>query len=158
MTDAQTAAFAEALREHLDEGMTSLREAVNGLTVEQLDARLGPDTNSISVIVMHTVSTARSICHDLADDPVATDRKAAFEVSGLSADDLRQTIDEWVIEQAPLLARAFAAPPGRQLQRYRLASQTWWLLQLAGHAREHAAQAHLTRQSILAAAGAVAAD
>jgi hypothetical protein len=40
--------------------------------------------------------------------------------------------------------------PDRPVQRYRLASQAWWLLQLAGHTREHAAQADLTRQIVLA--------
>jgi hypothetical protein len=158
MTDARAIAFQDAFREHVDASMASLREAVDGLTVEQLDARPGPDTNSIAVLVAHTVSTARSICHQLADDPVATDRDAAFRVSGLSADDLRQMIDEWSVAQRPLLERAFEAPPDRPIQRYRLASQTWWLLQIAGHAREHAAQAHLTRQSILAADAVAASE
>jgi hypothetical protein len=151
MTDAQAIAFQDAVLDHVDAAMASLRKAVDGLTVEQLDSRPGPETNSIAILVAHTVSTARSICHQLADDPMATDREAAFHVSGLSADDLRQMIDEWGVDQRPLLERAFAAPADRPIQRYRVASQTWWLLQLAGHAREHAAQAHLTRQSILAA-------
>jgi hypothetical protein len=150
MTDAQASALSAALREHLDDAMASLRQAVDGLTVEQLDATLGPGTNSIAVLVAHTVSTARSICHDLADDPVPTDRSAAFQVSGLSSDDLQQMIDGWAAEERPLLTAALAVAPDRPVQRYRLASQTWWLLQLVGHAREHAAQAHLTRQSILA--------
>jgi hypothetical protein len=156
MTEARGTAFQDAVLDHIDAAMASLREAVDGLTTEQLDARPGPDTNSIAVIVAHTVSAARSICHDLADDPVTTDRRAAFDVSGLSADDLRQMIDAWLIEQQPLLARAIAAPADRPVQRYRLASQAWWLLQLAGHAREHSAQAHLTRQSILASDGVTA--
>jgi hypothetical protein len=145
-----TAAFDEALRDHLRASMATLAAAVEGLTVDQLDATLGPETNPLAVLVAHTVGTARSIAHDLADDPIRVERGAAFQVSGQSGDELRGLIDEWSAEMDGLLDRAFAVAPDRPVQRYRLASQAWWLLQLAGHTREHAAQADLTRQIVLA--------
>ena len=148
-----SAAFDEAIRQHLAGSTAALAAAVEGLTVEQLAATLGPETNSIAVLVAHTMATARSILHDLADDPIPKDRAAAFAVTGRSSSELLALINEFAVESEGLLARALAAPPDRQVQRYRLASQTWWLLQVTGHTREHAAHAGLTRQLVLAGSG-----
>lgn len=139
-----------ALIEHLRAAFGSLEAAFDGLTVEELDRAPGPDTNSIAVLVAHTIEAARSILHDLVDDPISRDRGAAFRLVGASADDLRAMLAGWAGELDGLVERALAMPPDRPIARFREASQAWWLLQVLAHTREHAAHATLTRQLVSA--------
>ena len=150
MTTTNDTALHVALRDQLRIAVDGFLTALDGLTTEQLNRNLGPDTNSVAVLVTHTVETSRAILHDLLDDPIPRDRNAAFQITDATGDDLRQTLVGWRDEMDDLAARALAGELGRTVKRYREATQAWWLLQVLGHTREHAAQAALTRQLILA--------
>lgn len=140
-----------ALRDQLRIAVDAFLPALEGLTTEQLNRNLGPDTNSIAVLVAHTVETGRAILHDLLDDPIPRDRNAAFQITNANGDDLKDALVTWRDEMDDLAARALAGELGRTVKRYREATQAWWLLQVLAHTREHAAQAALTRQLVLAA-------
>lgn len=142
------AALAGAVIEHVHAALDSLADSISGLGADELNATAGPDTNSLAVLVTHTVETARSIAHHLADDPMPRDRVAAFRVTGMSEAELRAMLEACSAELDDLVARAMSAPLDRPVARHRVASQAWWLLQLAGHTREHAAHATLTRQLV----------
>ena len=139
-----------ALRDQLRIALDAFLPALDDLTTEQLNRNLGPDTNSIAVLVLHTVQSGRAILHDLVDDPIPRDRDAAFRITNANGDDLKDALVTWRDEMDDLAARALAGELGRTVKRYREATQAWWLLQVLGHTREHAAQAALTRQIVLA--------
>ena len=139
-----------ALRAQLRIAVDAFLPELDGLTTEQLNRNLGPDTNSIAVLVAHTVQSGRAILHDLVDDPIPRDREAAFRITNANGDDLKDALVTWRDEMDDLAARALAGELGRTVKRYREATQAWWLLQVLGHTREHAAQAALTRQIVLA--------
>lgn len=136
----------EALLEHVHTAMDVLSATVAGLAVEQVNTVPAPGTSSLAVLVAHTIETARSIAHDLANDPIPRDREAAFHIHDASSEDLQAMIVEWSTELDDLVRRAMWEPLDRPLMRYRQASRAWWLLQLLAHTREHAAHAALTRQ------------
>jgi hypothetical protein len=141
-----TSVVITAVEEHLRAAHGELREVVADLDPATLDATLGPDTNSLAVLVAHTIETERSIVQSVIGEPLPRDREAAFRTSGLSADDVAALIDHWEVELGALLARVTAEDLARPIQRWRTASGAWWLQQTVGHAREHAGQAQLTRQ------------
>jgi hypothetical protein len=137
-----------ALLEHLKAALASFGAALDGLTTEELNRAPAPETNSIAVLVAHTVYTARSILHDLVDEPLPRDREAAFRLTAASGTELQAMLDACAAEIDGLVARAMALPLDRPITRFREASQAWWLLQVLAHTREHAAHAALTRQLI----------
>ena len=150
MTTNDETALHSALRDQLRIAVDAFLPALDGLTTEQLNRDLGPDTNSIAVLITHTVETGRAIMHDLLDDPIPRDRDAAFRITNANGDDLKDALVTWRDEMDDLAARALAGQLGRTVKRYREATQAWWLLQVLAHTREHAAQAALTRQLVLA--------
>jgi hypothetical protein len=150
VTTTDDADLHVALRDQLRIAVDGFLSALDGLTTEQVNRNLGPETNSIAVLVAHTVETGRAILHDLLDDPIARDRTAAFRITDASSDDVRESLVGWRDEMDDLAARALAGELGRTVKRYREATQAWWLLQVLAHTREHAAQAALTRQLVLA--------
>ena len=144
--DTSLPALEEALLEQLHAALDDLSRAVAGLRLDELISELAPDTNSLAVLVAHTIETGRSIAHDLANDPIPRDREAAFRTRITAPEDLPRMIDQWSSELDALVRRAMSVPLDRQMTRYRQASRAWWLLQLVAHTREHAAHASLTRQ------------
>jgi len=76
VADPSIAAFREVLDESLDE----LRRGISDLTVDELNARpAGGDTNSIAVIVTHTVGATKSWLSLAAGAPLPPrDRDAEF--------------------------------------------------------------------------------
>lgn len=140
------ATLEEPLLDQLRGAFGALAESVRGLDVATLDATMAPDTNSIAVLVTHSIQTARAILHDVLGQPSPRDRDAAFQVSGRTSGDLLTELSTWSTEMDDLVARALAEPLERQIERYRTATIAWWLLQVLGHTREHAAHAALTRQ------------
>lgn len=143
-----------AFSEHLHAAFGSLEAALDGLTLEELNRAPAPDANSIAVLVAHTVDTARSILHDLVDDPIPRDREAAFRLAVASEDDLRAMLEGWAAELDGLVEQALTMPLDRPIVRFREAPKAWWLLQVLAHTREHAAHAALTRQLVSARADA----
>jgi Protein of unknown function (DUF664) len=69
-----------AFREVLDEGLDELRRGIDGLTVDELNARpAGGETNSIAVIVTHSLGATRSWLSLATNAPLPPrDRDAEF--------------------------------------------------------------------------------
>jgi uncharacterized protein DUF664 len=69
-----------AFREVLDEGLDELRRGIEGLTVDELNARpAGGETNSIAVIVTHALGATRSWLSLATNAPLPPrDRDAEF--------------------------------------------------------------------------------
>ena len=69
-----------AFREVLDEGLGELRRGIDGLTVDELNARpAGGETNSIAVIVTHALGATRSWLSLATNAPLPPrDRDAEF--------------------------------------------------------------------------------
>jgi hypothetical protein len=143
--------YGESVRDQLHRAFSALDEALDGLRPEDVNRDLGPGTNSLAILVHHTIEAARSILHDLAGDSLPRDREAAFRVADATVEDLRSMLAEWDVEMDRLLDLALAADPSRLTARFREAPTAWWLLHAIGHTREHAAHAQLTRQLIDAA-------
>jgi hypothetical protein len=143
--------WGASVRDQLHRAFSALGEALDGLRPGDVNRDLGPETNSLAVLVHHTIEAARSILHDVAGDPLPRDREAAFRVADASVDDLREMLTAWDAEMDRLLDLALASDPSTPITRFREAPAAWWLLHAIAHTREHAAHAQLTRQLIDAA-------
>lgn len=127
---------------------STLQEEVAGLTPEQLAYVPAPETNSIAVLVTHTLGSERHSWSVVAGKGSDRDRPAEFAATGLTAEELIDDIDRTdrlIEELAPLVDRAALERlwerPGRE---------SWtgihWLITNFGHAREHLAHLQLTKQ------------
>src|SRR5829696_5220691 len=116
-----------------------LRDEVRGLSVEELNWKPAPETNSIAVLVVHTLGSEAEVLRVTAND----------------AEDLMREIDQadaYIEAMAPrITAEDLAAerprgdrPPETGLH---------WLLTNYGHAREHLAHIQLTKQLYSEASG-----
>ncbi len=137
------------VREHFHATHAGFREIVAGLTSADLDWRPGPETNSIAVLVTHTLDSERFLTAFVAGIDLARDREAAFRVVGMTADQLSAAIDEIEAVADRHIEAVTGDHLARQLTRStRTASGAWWLLHAMGHAKEHLGQAELTRQLV----------
>jgi len=125
-----------------------LRDEVRDLSVEELNWKPAPETNSIAVLVVHTLGSEAEVLRVAANIPGERDRPAEFRVTATDAGDLLREIDQadsYIEAMAPrITAEDLAAerpradrPPETGLQ---------WLLTNCGHAREHLAHIQLTKQ------------
>ena len=125
-----------------------LRDEVRDLTVEELNWKPAPDTNSIAVLVVHTLGSEAEVLRVAANVPGERDRPAEFQVTATDAEDLLREIDQadsYIDAMAPrIMAEDLAAerprgdrPPETGLH---------WLLTNYGHAREHLGHIQLTKQ------------
>ena len=125
-----------------------LRDEVRGLSAEELNWKPAPETNSIAVLVVHTLGSEAEVLRVAANVPGERDRPAEFRVSASNAEDLIKEIDEadaYIEAMAPrITAEDLAAerPRGERLPETGL----HWLLTNYGHAREHLAHIQLTKQ------------
>lgn len=134
----------------------SMLEEIRGLDPESLSWTPAPDTNSIGVLVVHTIGSAEEVIRIVRGLPSDRDRDAEFVPTDLTADLLRQRIDR---------AERFLQEVGGGITSEDLASLRprpnrdpatgmYWLLHNYGHAREHLAHIQLTKQLRAAFAGA----
>src|SRR4051794_4945676 len=125
-----------------------LRDEVRDLSVEELNWKPAPETNSTAVLVVHTLGSEAEVLRVAANVPGERHRPAEFRVSASNAEDLIKEIDEadaYIEAMAPrITAEDLAAtrprgdrPPETGLH---------WLLTNYGHAREHLAHIQLTKQ------------
>ena len=126
----------------------NLRDEVRSLSVEELNWKPAPETNSIAVLIVHTLGSEAEVLRVAANVPGERDRPAEFRVAATDADDLLREIDQadaYIEAMAPrITAEDLAAerprgdrPPETGLH---------WLLTNYGHAREHLAHIQLTKQ------------
>ena len=132
-----------------------LRDEVRDLPVEELNWKPAPETNSIAVLVVHTLGSEAEVLRVAADVPGDRDRPAEFRATANDAEDLLREIDQadaYIEAMAPrITAEDLAAerprgdrPPETGLH---------WLLTNYGHAREHLGHIQLTKQLYAEASG-----
>lgn len=140
-----------AIREQMHAAFGALAKEVEGLSEAHLDQAPGRDMSSLTVLVHHSIESARSILLDVAGVPTSgRDREASFRVRGVSDTDLRSALAEWGRELDGLLDQAMASDLARPITRFREATAAWWVVHAMAHTREHAAHAAMTRQLVLA--------
>ena len=125
-----------------------LRDEVRDLSVEELNWKPAPETNSIAVLVVHTLGSEAEVLRVAANVPGDRDRPAEFRVTANDAEDLLREIDQadaYIEAMAPrITAEHLTAvrPRGEREPETGL----HWLLTNYGHAREHLAHIQLTKQ------------
>jgi hypothetical protein len=126
------------------------REVITGLTPDQLNATLGPETNSIAVLTTHALGSERQVLELVAEQDPVRDRDAEFRARAEGAEQLAalDRADALVDQLLPGLTPQQLEQP---LFRNDLTlAGARWLVRAFGHVREHAAHAELTRQLLLA--------
>jgi uncharacterized damage-inducible protein DinB len=146
MSDA-TNATRDAVRTILHDQHRRWREVVTGLDAKALNWKPGDETNSLAVLLSHSLDAERFLLASSVDVEVDRDREAKFRVEAASADDLLAHIDEMEREIDGYLDQttdetlaAEIARPGRSR------TGAWWVLHAVEHSCEHVGQAELTRQ------------
>ncbi len=124
-----------------------LRDEVRGLSVEELNWKPAPETNSIAVLVVHTLGSEAEVLRVAANVPGERDRPAEFQVTATAEDLLREIdqADSYIEAMAPrITAEDLAAERPRRDQPPETGLH--WLITNYGHAREHLAHIQLTKQ------------
>jgi hypothetical protein len=125
-----------------------LRDEVRDLSVEELNWKPAAETNSIAVLVVHTLGSEAEVLRVAANVPGDRDRPAEFRVTANDAADLLREIDQadaYIEAMAPRITAddlAAERPRGEREPETGL----HWLLTNYGHAREHLAHIQLTKQ------------
>jgi uncharacterized damage-inducible protein DinB len=125
-----------------------LRKAIDGLDAAALDRDLGPETNSVAVLVAHATGSELGWLHVAAGRVVARDRDAEFRTRGKSAADLTGLVERASRVVPELVAAALAAGLGtaRTTGDGREVSAGYALVHALEHLAEHVGQIELTRQ------------
>ncbi len=128
-----------------------LRKEVRGMDTESLNWKPAPETNSIAVLVVHTLGSEAEIYRIVANVPSERDRASEFQVAESEAD-LLAKLDEADALIDELAARISVESLNAVHARGDRAPQTGlhWLLSNYGHAREHLAHIQLTKQLLAA--------
>ena len=125
-----------------------LRDEVRGLDAAALNWTPAPGTNSVAVLVVHTLGSEAEVLRTVAAVPSERDRDAEFRV-GASADQaLLARLDDADALLRDLGGRITAADLAALRPRGDRPPQTglYWLVSDYGHAREHLAHIQLTKQ------------
>lgn len=124
-----------------------LREEVRGLDRDGLNWKPAPDTNSVAVLVVHTLGSEAEVYRIVANVPSDRNRAAEFTVAQDQAD-LLARLDAADALLDKLSAKITAADLAAIRPRGQNAPETGlhWLVTNYGHAREHLAHIQLTRQ------------
>jgi hypothetical protein len=130
------------------EAHQALREEITGLSRAELAWAPAAETNSIAVLIVHTLGSEAEVLRIVCDIENPRVREAEFVPNALTAEELRlriDTADALLDELAPhITAERLAADvprPNRRPQK-----GLYWLVRNHGHAREHLAHIQLTRQ------------
>jgi hypothetical protein len=132
-----------------------LREEVRGLGREELNWAPAPETNSVAVLVVHTLGSEMETVRIAADVPHPRDRDAEFRTEDADAERLLALLDEandLLDDLAPTITAEDLATP-RPRRQYAPEPCLHWLVINYGHAREHLAHIQLTRQLYAARTG-----
>ena len=125
-----------------------LRDEVRGLSAEALNWKPAPETNSIAVLVVHTLGSEAEVLRTAAKAEGERDRDAEFQVSANDAEDLIRQIDQADSYLEAMAPRITAENLSEELMRGGRGPETGlhWLVTNYGHAREHLAHIQLTKQ------------
>ena len=147
MSQVDLDTLRRTVRQILHEGHDAMREIVAGLDADALGWRPGRDTNSIAVLVAHSLDAERFLVATAADVEIERDREAQFRIEVAGPDVLLALIDQQEPEIDALLSRVTATTLSAGISRPgRTHPGAWWLLHALEHSREHVGQAALTRQ------------
>jgi hypothetical protein len=127
---------------------SQLRDEVRDCSPEELNWQPAPETNSIAVLVVHTLGSEAEVLRVAASVPGERDRPAEFRVTASEATELIKEIDEADSYLEAMAPRITAADLAAERPRGDRPAQTClhWLVTNYGHAREHLAHIQLTRQ------------
>lgn len=150
MADAMTS-FRDGLKRILSEHHQEMRAIVDGLDADGINWKPGPETNSIAVLLTHSLGAEHSLLTTALGQPIDRDRDAEFRVQPNDAAELTALVGRMdqtspgLVDQ--LTAEDLVAERGRPNDRLgRVEPGVWWLLHAVEHNREHIGQAMLTRQ------------
>jgi hypothetical protein len=144
----------------LDDALVAMREVVDGAPADLLNGRpAGEDTNTIAVLTMHALSSARWwLCVAVGAALPDRDRDAEFRYVATDTDELLGFIDAVSEDCRALLATDDAFEAGAIRRSRRIGgdedvSAAWALIHSLEHLGGHVAHAQLTRQVLESAAG-----
>jgi hypothetical protein len=125
-----------------------LRDEVRDLSVDELNWKPAPETNSIAVLVVHTLGSEAEVLRTAAKVDGERDRDAEFLATASDADDLIRRLDRADSYLAAMAPRITAETLAEPLMRGERGPETGlhWLITNYGHAREHLAHIQLTKQ------------
>ena len=125
-----------------------LRAAIGGMEADALNWTPAPETNSVAVLVVHTLGSEAEVLRVCSNTPSERDRDAEFVSEVAAADDLLARLDAadaLLDELGPKITAAdldaARSRGGREAQECR-----WMLVTNYGHAREHLAHIELSKQ------------
>jgi len=126
----------------------SLDEEIAGMDTAALAWIPAPDTNSIAVLVVHTIGSAEEVLRIVRGLPNERDRDAEFVPNDLTADALHARIGAAITYLddvgSGITGEDLAASRPRPNRNPQIGM--YWLLHNYGHAREHLAHIQLTKQ------------
>ena len=127
---------------------SQLRDAVRDCSEDELNWKPAPETNSIAVLVVHTLGSEAEVLRIAANVPGERDRPAEFRVTAQDASQLIKEIDEADSYLEAMAPRISADDLAAERPRGDRPAQTClhWLVTNYGHAREHLAHIQLTKQ------------
>lgn len=146
-SDDAVRSTVEAIRVLIHETHAGFRSVVDGMPTEALDWAPGQDTNSIGVLLVHSLESERSLCASVAGLDLPRDREASFRSRELDVAALRALVVSTEITVDGYLDAIGAAQLTAEVRRgEHVRTGATWLVRAAMHAREHLGQATLTRQ------------
>jgi Protein of unknown function (DUF664) len=150
-----------AARETLAESLDEIRSTIDGLTIDQLNARVAGDgTNPIAVIVTHALESTRAwMSIAVGAEPPPRDRPAEFRT--VADDTFAGWVDGRIAECLDLVdgAETFdagfrAMAPWRVTAADEPVTAAWALLHALAHLGEHVGHAHVMRDLLRGGASA----
>ena len=149
--------FLASAREMLAASFENMRKTLDGLSAEQLNARLDLEgANSLAVITVHATKSARSWAGVAMGSKLPErDRPAEFRTVAASAEEFLEELRS-VQEEAMTTLDGKPALPWHVLRPTHARADgstmgepgAWALLHGVEHAREHLSQMWLTRQAL----------
>lgn len=152
-----------AARATLDDALTELRTAVDGLTPEQLNRRLAGDgSNPLAVIATHALESTRSWL-SLATGATLPPRDRPAEFRAVADGGFQGWVDGRIAICRALLSDVETIDPARQgtapwrtTHAEEPVTAAWALLHAVGHLEEHVGHAHVMRDLLeIEARGAI---
>jgi uncharacterized damage-inducible protein DinB len=142
----------DAARATLDDALTELRKAVDGLTPEQLNRRLAGDrSNPLAVIATHALESTRSWL-SLATGVTLPPRDRPAEFRAVADAGFQGWVDERMALCRSVLADVETIDPAREgtapwrtTHADEPVTAAWALLHAVGHLEEHVGHAHVMR-------------
>jgi hypothetical protein len=131
-----------------------LREEVSDLDPGALTRVLGPDTNSISTLVVHLLGSEAEVLRVVRGLPSDRNRTAEFSIGIEDRQELLSRIDgadQLLREIGPEITEEDLATPRVRpgaVRNRAPRSGLFWLMNSYGHAREHLGHLQLTKQLV----------